>query len=53
MARVEAKLVVPVTAELAFAVSQTTGEVRYRWDTFVSSQRHLDGATVAAKGDPG
>lgn len=50
MPRVEATVVVPVPAEVAFAVSQTSGEIRYRWDTFVSSQRYLGGATVAAKG---
>ncbi len=50
MARVEAKVVVPVAADIAFAVSQTSGEIRYRWDTFVKSQRHLDGAQTAAKG---
>lgn len=34
----------------AFAVSQTTGEVRLRWDPFIRSQRLLDGATVPGKG---
>lgn len=50
MPKVESTVVVPVEPMLAFAVSQTTGEIRYRWDPFVHSQRHLDGATVAAKG---
>lgn len=34
----------------AFAVSQTTGEVRKRWDNFIREQHHLHGATEAAKG---
>ncbi len=46
MARVEAKIVVPVGVDTAFAVSQTQGEIRYRWDPFVRSQQLLDGATV-------
>jgi hypothetical protein len=47
---VEAQRVVPVDPATAFAVSQTTGETRLRWDRFITSQRHLDGATAAAKG---
>ena len=47
---VEARRVVPVDAVTAFAVSQTTGETRLRWDRFIIAQRHLDGATTAAKG---
>lgn len=43
-------MLVPVAIEVAFAVSQTTGEIRYRWDPFVAEQRLLDGATVPAKG---
>ena len=50
MPRVESSAGIPVPVELAFAVSQTTGEVRYRWDTFVSEQHFLDGATRPAKG---
>lgn len=50
MARVEAKIVVPVGVDTAFAVSQTQGETRYRWDPFVRSQELLDGATVPGKG---
>lgn len=34
----------------AFAVSQTYGELRYRWDTFVREQHLLEGAAGAAKG---
>ena len=47
---VEAQRIVPVDPATAFAVSQTTGAVRLRWDRFVTAQRHLDGATEAAKG---
>ena len=47
---VEATVVVPVVPEVAFAVSQTTGEVRYRWDPFVRRQYLLDGATRPGKG---
>ena len=50
MPRVESSVFVPVPADLAFAVSQTTGEARYRWDPFVAKQTLLDGAEVAAKG---
>jgi hypothetical protein len=47
---VEAQRVVPVPPDVAFAVSQTTGEIRLRWDRFIVEQHHLDGATTAAKG---
>jgi hypothetical protein len=47
---VESSLVVPVEPLIAFAVSQTSGEVRRRWDTFIREQRHLDGAVRAGKG---
>jgi len=50
MPRVESSVVVPLDIDLAFAVSQTTGEVRYRWDPFVTTQKLLDGAVVPAKG---
>lgn len=50
MPRVEATAVVPLDANRAFALSQTYGELRYRWDPFVREQRLLDGATGAAKG---
>ncbi len=39
-----------MSAEVAFAVSQTQGEIRYRWDPFVRRQRLLDGAVRPAKG---
>lgn len=47
---VESRLVVPVDAATAFAVSQTTGEIRLRWDPFIRRQHFLDGAKVPAKG---
>lgn len=36
--------------EMAFAVSQTQGAIRLRWDPFIRSQRLLDGATTPARG---
>ncbi|MCF4120617.1 SRPBCC family protein [Antribacter sp. KLBMP9083] len=47
---VESSLVVPVDPGTAYAVSQTTGEVRLLWDPFIRRQRLLDGATRPAKG---
>jgi hypothetical protein len=47
--RVEASVIVELPVELAFAVSQTQGEVRYRWDPFVKRQVLLD-ADRPAKG---
>lgn len=47
---VSSTAVVPVDTATAFAVSQTTGEVRLRWDPFIRNQRFLDGATVPSKG---
>jgi hypothetical protein len=48
--RIEATAAVPLTPEVAFVVSQSQGELRYRWDPFVREQRLLDGATHPAKG---
>ncbi|WP_343036761.1 hypothetical protein [Flexivirga aerilata] len=42
MPQVTADAWVPVTPDVAFAVSQTTGEVRLRWDPFIRSQRLFD-----------
>jgi ribosome-associated toxin RatA of RatAB toxin-antitoxin module len=50
MPRVESTVVVPLDPDRTFALSQTYGELRYRWDPFVREQRLLDGATGAAKG---
>ncbi|KRC38942.1 polyketide cyclase [Oerskovia sp. Root918] len=47
---VESSVIVPVDPATAFAVSQTTGDVRLRWDPFIHSQRFLDDATAPAKG---
>jgi predicted ATPase len=47
---VESRCVVPVDAETAFAISQTTGEIRLRWDPFIRRQHFLGGALVPAKG---
>lgn len=50
MPRIQAVAVIDAPIAVAFAVSQTHGEIRYRWDPFVREQRLLDGATAAAKG---
>lgn len=42
MPQVSAEAWVPVVPEAAFAVSQTTGELRLRWDPFIRAQRLLD-----------
>jgi hypothetical protein len=47
---VESSVIVPVDIATAFAVSQTTGAVRRKWDPFIRSQRFLDGAPLPAKG---
>jgi hypothetical protein len=47
---VEAVVTVPVSPELAFAVSQTTAPIRYRWDPFVRTQRFVGSATRPDKG---
>jgi hypothetical protein len=48
--RVEATAVVPLDPNRTFALSQTYGDLRYRWDPFVLEQRLLDGAVAAGKG---
>lgn len=50
MPRVESSVYVPVDPATAFAVSQTTGATRLRWDPFIRSQHFLGGATAPAKG---
>jgi len=50
MPRVESTIEVAVPVDVAFALSQTYGALRYRWDPFVREQHLLDGATAAAKG---
>jgi len=50
MPQVSAQVWVSLSPDEAFAVSQTTGEVRLRWDPFIRAQRFLHGATTPAKG---
>lgn len=50
MPQVVAEVDVPVPPDVAFAVSQTTGEIRLRWDPFIRRQYFLDGATAPGKG---
>lgn len=47
---VESQVVVPVSPDIAFAVSQTSGALRLRWDPFIRRQHFLDGATTPGKG---
>ena len=47
MPQVTAETWVPVDTATAFAVSQTTGEVRLRWDPFIRRQRLIDADTPA------
>lgn len=42
MPQVSAEVWIPVSVDLAFAVSQTTGDVRLRWDPFIRAQRLMD-----------
>jgi hypothetical protein len=46
---VAAAVRVPVDPATAFAVSQTTGLIRLRWDPFIRRQRFADGATAPGK----
>ena len=50
MTRIESSVVVDLDPARAFAVSQTTGATRLRWDPFIHEQHFLDGATSPAKG---
>lgn len=50
MTRIESSVIVELEPALAFAVSQTTGATRLRWDPFIHEQHFLDGATAPAKG---
>lgn len=49
MPQVVAEIVVPVAPAIAFAVSQTTGNIRLRWDPFIRQQGFLDVATLPGK----
>lgn len=50
MSQVEVRRTVSVPPEVAFAVSQTTGALRLRWDPFIRSQSLMDGARHPGKG---
>ncbi|NYG59457.1 ribosome-associated toxin RatA of RatAB toxin-antitoxin module [Nocardioides daedukensis] len=50
MPQITATVVVPVDPATAFALSQTTGELRLKWDPFIRKQHFLDGATAPGKG---
>lgn len=47
---VESRCAVPVEPAVAFAVSQTQGAIRKRWDPFIRRQHLVGGATVPGKG---
>ena len=47
---VESVVHIDVPPAVAFAVSQTTGEIRLRWDRFIRRQAFEGGAAAAAKG---
>lgn len=47
---VQAETTVDLSPDRAFAVSQTTGSTRLRWDPFVRRQRFLGEATAPGKG---
>lgn len=50
MPQVSAEAWVPISPDAAFAVSQTHGELRLRWDPFIRRQYFLRGATHPGKG---
>ncbi|MET1058419.1 MAG: SRPBCC family protein [Nocardioides sp.] len=50
MPQVTAEAHVPVDPATAFAVSQTTGELRLSWDPFIRHQHFLDDAPAPGKG---
>lgn len=50
MPQIRACRTVEAPARVAFAVSQTTGPARARWDPFIRSQSLMDGAERPAKG---
>lgn len=50
MPQVVAERTVNLDSATAFALSQTTGDFRLKWDPFISHQHWLDGATAAGKG---
>lgn len=50
MPQVRAERFIALDVDTAFALSQTTGQFRLKWDPFIRSQHWLNGATAAAKG---
>lgn len=50
MPQVVAERIIALDPETVFALSQTTGEFRLRWDPFIHSQHFEAGARTAAKG---
>lgn len=50
MPQVRAERFIHLDPATAFALSQTTGQFRLKWDPFISSQAFLDGAAAAGKG---
>jgi hypothetical protein len=50
MPQVRAELHIRLDPETVFALSQTTGAFRLKWDPFISAQGFLNSATSAAKG---
>ncbi len=50
MTRTESSVVVDVDPATAFAISQSTGATRLRWDPFIHEQHLLGGATAPGKG---
>jgi hypothetical protein len=47
---VESRRIVPVEPAVAFAISQTQGETRERWVSFLAHQHLMGGATEPATG---
>lgn len=50
MPQVRAERFIRLDPETAFALSQTTGAFRLKWDPFISAQAFMDGAQAAGKG---
>ncbi|MGA7203293.1 MAG: SRPBCC family protein [Specibacter sp.] len=50
MPQVKVERTIALDQATVFALSQTTGAFRLRWDPFIHSQRFEDGATKADKG---
>jgi hypothetical protein len=47
---VESRRIVPVEPAVAFAISQTQGDIRKRWGPFIARQHLLGGAGAPAGG---